>query len=186
MSEQGREILDFLTREAEKGRRGSSARMPSNGGAGTHPMLYALYLEYVATGAYPYLDSVQRWITERVDELPRFDTSTSGHTQPDPIQRQLQTEMYVASCMVRYEQEQERIAALAAEGFAPLDVKAIEPDATYLLARGTDYVGVGVALKDPVKVRPVFQDGELRGFLPPRKRTHGFGVSKLDYVKAVA
>lgn len=162
------EVRAYLEREHAKGKRGWLDRNAE--GTGTHPVIYALYQEYVATGKYPYLDAVQVFITEQLPGFPPFDTSTSGHTQGDPVQRQLQSEIYVASGFYRAEQEAERAATYRAEGFEALADATVKPGRVYLLRRGE---------REPVKVRPVFKDGELWGFLPPRKRTRGWPLYDL-------
>jgi hypothetical protein len=183
----GAEIVAFLEQEAPKGSKdGWLARTPDRATktprAGTHPEIYRLYKEYVASGRYPYLDDVQIWITDQLPELPPFDRSAGGHQQTNPVQRQLQSEIYVASCHFRAEREQEERETLAVEGWLPVADATVEPDRMYLLRRGTG---------DPVQVRPVFRGDTLWGFLPPRKRTHGWSVLGLAcedrtvYVKPV-
>lgn len=175
-------LREYLEREAEN-EKGWLRRTPR----ATHPDVQQLYAEFVGTGAYPYLDSVSRFITERTPDLPPFDTHKPGNEQPNRLQRQLSHEVYVAAGVHRDAGRAARLEQLKGEGFAPLDPADVKPGAVYLLARGTFYSGADVVeLAEPVKVRPVFEAGELRGFLPPRKRSHGFPVSSSDYVKVTA
>lgn len=172
-------ILEYLEREAETPK-GWLKRSPKT----TDPAIYALYVEYVETGKYPYLDDVCRFITERTPELPPFDNRKGSNEQPNPIQRQLSAEVYVSSRIYRDAQNAERLAGFEADGFQPAGAVDVTPGGVYLLARATHYSGADVVtLADPVKVRPVFEGETLRGFLPPRKRTHGYSFSSLDYLK---
>ncbi|OGP38210.1 MAG: hypothetical protein A2X93_04695 [Deltaproteobacteria bacterium GWC2_56_8] len=134
-----------------------------------NPDIYALYLEFVATGRFPYIRDVQEFIEEK---LPRLDAVR---------QKNLGSHVYYASRKYREEKKQTHKEEMLAQGwrvFDPLNTisEAVSTNKKVLINHEGEGV-LGEYTHNDV-YRP-FVDGDGRAYLmKPRARSRGFSVNQ--------
>lgn len=126
------------------------------------PAVFAEYEAFIATGQYPYIQSVVNFIRARHD-LPD-DLVVNGSGQTD-CGTPLSMEVYLSSTQHRLNKMIEQERELAARGFRPITELVPRNGQKIQLPDGTVY-----------RVVPMERDTAL---LPPRKRTQGISLNGL-------
>lgn len=131
-----------------------------------HPVIYEAYCEFVASGKYPYIASVVKFIGEKYD----LDESLGAGTRCHEPQTPLSHEVYLASHQYRTAEMVAREQMLLAEGFRP--ITDYEP-------RVGERIEVDLAPGRRVVYRVAAATIGDFCLLEPRKRIHGLSLRGL-------
>lgn len=136
----------------------------------THPEIVKAVRAFRESGGF-YDEEAKRFVADALNVDP---SAQLGH------------EVYIAKGQLDDETEREKIAAMIADGFAPLDENSIEIGARYMVATSTQYTGRDEpTYHEPREGRAARTNAGRLFFLPPRNRTNGFGSHGPMLVKAV-
>lgn len=140
------------------------------------PSIYRLYKEYIASGQYPYIESVAKWIEGQLAPI-ELDAAA---------QKNLRTEVYICSQQHRKDEEAARQSDLAQQGYKPLTVEAVKEAGNRrleIIRTGTNILGGEVTKTEIFKAR-ITPDGKA-GLLPKGARTKGFFAETLIAINAM-
>lgn len=129
------------------------------------PSIYRLYKEYLATGQYPYIETVAVWIEKQLEPI-QLD---------EALKRNLRTEVYICSRQHEKEQEEEKQSALVQQGYQPFTVEAVLNAGTRrleLIISGQNLLGFNVESKKIL--RPLITKEGRAALMPKGARTKGF------------
>lgn len=133
------------------------------------PSIYAEYLAYIETGAYPYIDSVVSFIAER-HGMP-FVGQHHAQYAADPLGKKLSHEVYLASTQYRLAAMVDRYAVLRGQGYRPI---------TELEPRAGMRIEIEGCAFNPLRCVPIEARHGGWALMPPRRRTHGLNLSDLQ------
>lgn len=151
----------------------------------THPEIQALVREALATlkpspGGTIYDDDVERYVNERVGDLPPH--YRHAHPERHALVDQLGHEVYIARQCIRDEEAAAEIVAALDAGYVPLQDADVRDGARYLVRFGTLYTGAAVAVYgEPHEVK-ARMFGDTLAFMPKGARTRGFDPARAHSV----
>jgi hypothetical protein len=160
------EIRDYLELEAQTPG-GWLRRKPR----ATLPAILELVREWEAGGGV-YNDDAERWLNERVGDLPEHERH--GTENRHPLCSQLGSEIYVARCILKDERATLELEAATADGYEPLEAVALEDGARYLARFGTVYSGQDVPAFGEARAVKAVRDGDSFVLRPKGARTSYF------------
>lgn len=133
-----------------------------------NPIIMDEYRAFVASGRYPYNDSVVTEIVKKYelsDDLEQRFGHQAVHDRGDALLIALHTEVYIASGQHKVEEMERQEREFAEAGFVP--ITELEPVA-----------GMKVKLTDGATYR-LAKARDDWALLPPRKRSHGISLNGL-------
>jgi len=132
------------------------------------PSVYAEYELFVASGRYPYIDSVVAEIVTKFDLTVEVDRSP-GSLYKTGLGKKLSHEVYLASGQFRLAQMEAKEAELRAQGFLPITELDPTTSSQITLADGQTF-----------RLRYGFGPRQDQwALLAPRKRTNGVSLDGL-------
>lgn len=140
----------------------------------TSPLILELVREYKATTTRPNNDEAERFLEERIGDMPEH--YHHGHDNRHELTYQLGSEIYIAGQILDDEAARLRLIDLLDQGFRPLDTSELVEGQKYTVRSGVRYGGRDVpdySRKD-IPARAVMAHTGRWAFLPKGKRTHGF------------
>lgn len=161
----GAELRDYLNSLVNNY---AEARRPQNWKRPAHPTVYQARMDYIASGRYPYNESVVQYIIEKfglADPTLRYDHQAI-HDRDDKLAIMLTTEVYIASCEQSRNDNIAKRDSLLAAGYSP--ITELEPQE-----------GMKIQFHDSVIYRLVKGQHDWV-LLPPRKRTWGLSLNALQ------
>lgn len=160
------EVREYLTEKSAEPREWLR-RDPST----THPEILQLVRECIEGGGF-YDDDVERFVTERVGDLPEHQRH--GTDCRHALIVQLGHEVYIARRCLDDEKARAFESDALAEGFVPFDADAIQDGARYEVRFGTIYSGHTAPLYSQTYRVRARRNGDDWLLLPPGARSRGF------------